>query len=205
MRTPTVSFWFVPIALLLVAGLLSTTACGRYSAHRSHHESHAGGMYPKHDGDHDAMHASGHGRRGMHHDTHQGAAKFIDHVLKFQDGMSLTDDQVQQLRTLKTNYQKARVTMKADMKLARIDLHETMKDEQASLADIEAQLNTLHASKTKLYLASIKAKRDANALLSEEQQSRMKTIHERIRSHGGNMMHQDDKGPYRKHNEHGRP
>ncbi len=115
--------------------------------------------------------------------------------------MSLTDDQAQELRTLKTHYRKTRITMKANIRLASVDLHELLKDEQASLADIETQLNALHALKAKLYLESIKAKRQAKAVLSEEQQSRMDAIHERIKSHGGKMTHQGSAPMHRK--EHG--
>ena len=236
MNTPTVSFWRGPVFLLLIAGLLSTTACAGFSAHHpshgkskhphagstahaggydagtSRHDGHQGGMQEKHGGGHQAMHSSGHGqpyakghgshgRQAMRHSAHRNAAQFIDHILKFKDGMSLTDDQAQQLRALKTSYRKARITMKADIKLANVDLHAILEDEMASLSDIETHLKTIHAVKTKLYMASIKAKRDANAVLSKEQKSRMETIHERIKSQGGNMAHQ---GGHRQHSEQGK-
>ena len=234
MKIPTVSFRRIPVTLLLIAGLLSTTACTGGSAHHSSHGKpgyahaggsdagtsphggHHGGRHKQHDGDRHAMNSSGHGqphakkhgghgRRAMQHNSHQDAAQFIDHVLKFQDGMSLTDDQAQQLRALKTMYRKTRITLKAEIKLANVDLHEILKDTTASLSDIEAHLNTVHAVKTRLYLASITAKRQANAVLSEEQQSRMNTIHERIKSHGGNMAHQGGHAGYRKHGAPGQP
>lgn len=110
--------------------------------------------------------------------------------------MSLTAEQVQQLHALKTNYKKTRIKTKAEVDLANIDLHEVLKNEKASLSEIEAQFNNLHALKTKLYMASIKAKRDAKAMLSDEQRSRMDKIHERIKAHGGTMAHQ---GGYSKH------
>ncbi len=227
MKTATVSFACVPVSLLLIAGLLSTTACGKFSAHHgaqgesgyahagsTTHDGHHGGVDTKHGGDNHAMHSSGHGhhakghgkhgRQGKHSDTHQNVMKFIDHIMQFQEGMSLTDDQMQQLRALKTNYKKTRITMKADVKLANVDLHEIVKDEKASLADIEAKLHAMHAMKTKLYMASIKARRDANAVLSEEQQSRMGKIHERIKSHSDTMAPQGDHSGYKKHKEHGR-
>ena len=124
-----------------------------------------------------------------HRSTHQGTTAFINHILKFKKGMSVTAEQEQQLHDLKTQYKKNRITMKAKIKLANIDLHELLRDEKASLAAIETELKTVQAFKTALYMASIKTKRDAKAVLSEEQQSRMDTIHERIKSHGGNMGH----------------
>ena len=132
----------------------------------------------------------GHGGYGSRHSgRHQGATKFIDHILKFKEGMSLTPDQEQKLRDIKTQYQKDRIRKKADIQLANIDLHELLRNEHASLTEIENQLKNVHALKADLYMASIKAKRDAKGVLTKEQQSRMDKIHERIKSHGGNMAH----------------
>ena len=143
----------------------------------------------------DSVHGSGHmamvhGEHGsIHPGTHQDAMEFIDHILKFKDGMSLTDEQEQKLRALKTNYKKARVQMKATVQLANIDLHELLRDDHVNLGDIERGLKNIQSLKADLFMASIKAKREAKAVLSEEQQSRMKKIHERIKSHGGNPAH----------------
>lgn len=184
---------------------------GTHDAHGSgHHDGHHSrhdGMHKKHGGHH-TMHSSGHGKHGharhgghghgaVHGGHHQNAIKFIKHILKFKEGMSLTADQEQKLRTLKVNYQKDRIKTKAEVELASIDLHEVLKNEKANLADIEAEFDKLHALKTKLYMASIKAKRNAKAVLSAEQRARMDKIHERIKSHGGNMGHSDDYSKYR--------
>ena len=153
------------------------------------------------------MHSSGHGKHPQHgghghgsgrHGKHQNAAEFIGHILKFKEGMSLTAEQEQKLRTLKTTYKKDRIKTKAEVDLANIDLHEVLKNEKASLSDIEAEFNKLHGLKTKLYMASIKAKRDAKTVLSDEQRARMDKIHERIKSHGGNMGHSGDYSKYKK-------
>lgn len=176
------------------------------SVHHDGHHSHHDGTHKKHGGHH-TMHSSGHGKHhehgghghgAVHGGHHQDAIKFIKHILKFKAGMSLTDDQEQKLATLKTSYKKDRIRTKAEVELASIDLHEVLKSEKASLADIEKEFDKLHALKTKLYMASIKAKRDAKALLSEEQRARMDKIHDRIKSHGGNMAHSGDYSKYKK-------
>ena len=182
------------------------------SVHHDGHHSHHDGMHKKHGGDHHATHSSGHGKhRGhgghghgaVHGGHHQDAIKFIKHILKFKEGMSLTADQEQKLVTLKTSYKKDRIKTKAEVELASIDLHEVLKNEKAGLADIEKEFNKLHALKTKLYMASIKAKRDAKAVLSAEQRARMDKIHERIKSHGGNMEHSGGYSKYKKSKGHG--
>ena len=138
-----------------------------------------------------------------HPGKHQSATEFIGHILKFKEGMSLTAEQEQKLVSLKTSYKKDRIKTKAEVELASIDLHEVLKNEKASLSDIEAEFNKLHGLKTKLYMASIKAKRDAKAVLSDEQRARMDKIHERIKSHGGNMGHSGDYSKYKKSKGHG--
>lgn len=176
------------------------------SMHHDGHHSHHDGMHKKHGGHH-AAHSSGHGTHHQHgghghgasHGSHhQDAGKFIKHILKFKEGMSLTAEQEQKLRTLKTTYKKDRIRTKAEVELASIDLHEVLKNEKASLSDIEAEFNKMHALKTKLYMTSIKAKRDAKAVLSAEQSTRMDKIHERIKAHGGNMGHAGDYSKYKK-------
>ena len=166
---------------------------GRSGMKDSHHGTTSGhsGSYKKGH----SMHGSGHtgiGRgshRSTHPGTHQGAIEFINHILKFKEGMSIDASQEEQLRTLKAQYKKDRVTMKANVELANIDLHELLRNDQATLSDIETHLKKVHELKADLYMASIKAKREARAVLSPEQQARMDKIHERIKAHGGNRAH----------------
>jgi len=159
----------------------------------SHHGTTSGysGHYKQGHSMHRGGHAGmGHGSRSsMHRGTHRGAAKFIDHILKFKEGMSVDANQEEQLRTLKTQYKKDRVTMKANVELANIDLHELLHNDEAPLSEIETHLKKVHELKANLYMVSIKAKREAKAVLSPEQQARMDKIHERIKAHGGNGAH----------------
>lgn len=220
--------WVLPVSLLAVFFLLAAgpaladphgsmhghsksmhASSGTHGVHHDGHHSHHDGMHGKHGGGHHATHSSGHGKhRGHGHGTvhgghHQDAINFIKHILKFKEGMSLTAEQEQKLLALKTSYKKNRIKTKAEVELASIDLHEVLKNEKASLADIEKEFNKLHALKTKLYMASIKAKRDAKGVLSGEQRARMDKIHERIKSHGGNMGHSGDYSKYKKSKGHG--
>lgn len=162
--------------------------------------SHRDGMHKRRGGGRHSMHASGsgmghknghgnHGSGAMHDRAHQRAMKFFKHILKNKDAMSLTDEQVQQLRDLKINYKKDRIRAKADVDIAEVDLHVLLWDENAKLADIEAQMNTVHGLMTKLHIASIKASRDGKAVLSDEQRARMDKVHKRIKSQGASKGH----------------
>lgn len=172
-------------------------ASGHEGYRDSTRSSHRSGMHKSRGGRH-SIYSSGsgmghktghddHGSGALHERAHQIALSFIKHMLKNKEGMSLTDEQVQQLRNLKINYKKDRIRMKAEMDLAKVDLHVLLWDEKAKLADIEAQMNTVHGLMTKLHIASLKAPRDALAVLSDEQQSRMDTMHKRMK--GGSKDH----------------
>ena len=82
-------------------------------------------------------------------------------------------------------------------------MHELLRNDKASLSEIESQMNDVHALMTKLHLADIKAKRDAKAVLTEEQRTRMNAIHERMKSHGGPMTHDGGYSKHKKKKAHG--
>ena len=136
-----------------------------------------------------------HGGHGAHgkmgggsHGPHQSASKFIDHILKFKDGMAITEDQVAKLQTIKTDFEKTKIRMKADIQLTSVDLHELLRDDKGSLNEVEAQLKSLYDKRAELYLASVKSTRDAKAVLTDEQRSRMKTVHDRINAYKDSGM-----------------
>ena len=160
-------------------------ATGKTSPHGSgtmgHEKGHPGG----------SMHG-GHGMKGNMggeiHGPHQSASKFIDHILKFKDGMAITDDQAAKLQTIKSAFEKTKIKMKAEIQLASVDLHDLLRDDKGSLTEVEAKLKNLYDTRAGMYFASVKASRDAKAVLTEEQRARMKTVHDRINAYKGTGM-----------------
>jgi Spy/CpxP family protein refolding chaperone len=125
---------------------------------------------------------------GGSHGPHQSASKFIDHILKFKDGMAITDDQAAKLQAIKTDFEKTKIKMKAEIQLASVDLHDLLRDDKGSLNDVEAKLKDLYDTRAGMYFASVKASRDAKAVLTEEQRARMKTVHDRINAYKDSGM-----------------
>ena len=155
------------------------------SSTMGHGKSHYGG------GMKESMHGS-HGMRGKTHrgghGSHQSASKFIDHILKFKDGMAITEDQVSRLQTIKSDFEKTKIKMKADIQLTSVDLHDLLRDDKGSLNEVEAKLKDLYNTRAGMYFASVKASRDAKAVLTAEQRARMKTVHDRINAYKGTGM-----------------
>ena len=125
---------------------------------------------------------------GGSHGSHQSASKFINHILKFKDGMAITDDQAAKLHSIKTGFEKTKIRMKADIKLTSVDLHDLLRDDKGSLGEVEAKLKDLYNTRAGMYFASVKASRDAKAVLTAEQRARMKTVHDRINAYKGSGM-----------------
>ena len=180
----------------------SSSGHGEYS----HKEMGYSGHGSSHHGKYSKGHGYGHsgksyGRHGYsrHMGPHQSASQFIQHILKFKQAMAITDDQATQLQSINTNFKKTKIKMKAEVELANIDLHELLRNEQASLSDIESKLKNVHTLKADLLMASIKAKREAKNVLTDEQRQRMKAVHDRIKQYGSGSMHKGHPGGYKHH------
>ena len=178
----------------------------------AHHSTSYGGHGKAHHGSYGKGHGSIHGKHGStghgygkraygkHMGGHQSASEFIQHVLKFKEGMAITDEQETKLKGLETAFKKTRIKMKAEVELANLDLHELLKKEESRLSDIESKLKNVHTLKADLLMASIKTKRDAKAVLTDEQRKRMKAVHDRIKAYSsGAMSHKGHPGGYKHH------
>jgi Spy/CpxP family protein refolding chaperone len=177
-----------------------------------HHSSSVHGMYPHGSGpyshsqiDHGRSMSGGYGMGGgVHssgHGPHQTASEFIAHILQYKDGMAITDEQAAKLQAIRTGFEKTKIKMKADMQLASLDLHEVLRNDQSDLSAVESQLKNLYEIRAGLYLASVKAGREAKAVLTEEQRARMKAVHDRINSYkegGKTKGHPGDYSPHSK-------
>jgi len=195
-------FRFLPIwagVLSLVLGFPLLVLASGYGHGDAHH---ATGKTSPH-GSGTMGHGTGHPGGSMgsgSHGPHQSASKFIDHILKFKDGMAITDDQAAKLQAIKTDFEKTKIRMKADMQLTSVDLHDLLRDDKGALNDVEAKLKSLYDKRADLYLASVKSTRDAKAVLTDEQRARMKTVHDRINAYKGtDMGEKGHPGGYKHH------
>ncbi len=126
----------------------------------------------------------GHGKR---HD----AAKFIRHALMAKEELGITDKQATRLRAMKIAFKKERITRKAEVDLAKVDLHALLHDDQATMAQIEAAVNKVYTLKASLRVASIKARREAKAVLTPEQRKKMKATHRKKMREMGREHHRE--------------
>lgn len=121
----------------------------------------------------------GHGHRHGHGSRHD-AGSFIWHVLQAKEALALTDDQEMKLRTIGITYKKARVTKTAEMELAEIDMHQLLHEKPIKHEAVEPAIRKVYALKADLRIASVHAREEAKAVLTPEQQQKLRGLHKEM-------------------------
>ena len=142
-------------------------------------------------GGHSAM--GGHSASMMHNST----GHLIRHLLKHEQDIGLTAEQVAKLKEMQLNLDKVRIKTEADIQVAERELRALTEDEKADLGAIEAKLKQSGELQVGLRMASIKARKDVYALLTPEQRAKEKSEHEKA------MQQHKDAG--KGYNPHGGP
>ena len=125
-------------------------------------------------GGHSSM--GGYGAGMMHNST----GYLIRHLLKNEQEIGLTAEQVTKLKDMQLNLDKTRIKTEADIQVAEREVRALTEDEKSDLGAVEAKLKQSHDLQVGLRMVSIKARRDVLALLTPEQRAKEKTEHEKI-------------------------
>jgi periplasmic protein CpxP/Spy len=123
---------------------------------------------------------SGMGHGTSHGMSGHGTGHYLRHLLRLQDEIGLTDDQVKKLKAIQLELDKTRIRAEAEISVAEREVAALMDDEKADLGAIEAKLKQSEALQTSLRLAAIKAKREALALLNPDQRKKERIEHEKL-------------------------
>ena len=140
-----------------------------------------------------------HGRGGYgmgmpgHHAT---TGHLLRGLLRSQKEMGLSDDQVSKIKTIQLDLDKTRIKTEADIMVAEREAEALLEDPKADLSAIEAKIKQSEGLQTSLRMAAIKARRDALATLTPEQNERLKAVHERMKSMKGEGMGGMKGGPH---------
>ncbi|NIM99864.1 MAG: hypothetical protein GTO24_17850 [candidate division Zixibacteria bacterium] len=94
--------------------------------------------------------------------------------------LELTDEQVEELKSIKMNFMRGSIEAEASLKIAQLELKSVMHDEKASVKDIEAKLKSVAKIRTDMKLSCIKSCRNAKALLTPEQLDKLKKMCEKM-------------------------
>jgi periplasmic protein CpxP/Spy len=125
-------------------------------------------------------HAFGMTRHGM--SGHGGMTSHVLHnLLRHQQDLGLTDDQVTKLKVLALEQDRARIRAHADVQVAEREVRALVADEKTELSVIEAKIKERESFEAKLSFMGIKAKRDLYAVLTPEQREKQKAFRDQMR------------------------
>jgi len=146
------------------------------------------------DGDHGGM-MGGHmckmceGHDQSKQDEH--SSQDLKHLLKQGKELGLTPEQVGKLKTMQLDLSRAQVRAEADIKVATLELHALVEDEQAASAAIQAKVDQLKKAEGGLLFTTITSRRDAMAILTPEQREKAHAMREKMmegeNQHAGGM------------------
>jgi Spy/CpxP family protein refolding chaperone len=105
----------------------------------------------------------------------------LRHLLRHQQDLGLTDDQVAKLKVLALDQDRAKIRAHADVQVAERELRALVADEKTEMSAIEAKIKERESFKAKLSLMGIKGKRDLYAVLTPEQREKQKAIRDQMR------------------------
>lgn len=121
------------------------------------------------------------------------SAHYLKHLLKHAKEIGLTPEQITQLKAMQLDFNRTQARSDADIKIAKLELHALLEEEQAEFSEIQAKVEQLKQAEGGLLLAAIKSKRDGMALLTPEQREKDLAHREKMKS-GGEGQHRGGMG-----------
>jgi Spy/CpxP family protein refolding chaperone len=106
-----------------------------------------------------------------------------DYEIAFQD-LDLTDAQREEIGDLRTDFRKANIQREADLKLAYIELHELMRNEETG-KNLDSAIDKVNQLKSEIFKARIKNRLEVQKILTEEQKDKLKSMNRK-------RMHRQD-------------
>ena len=104
-----------------------------------------------------------------------GAGGAQGFFLNQAEELGLNKSQIDKLEKFKSKAQKPIIRKEADLKIARLELSDLMKDSKVKRSDLEAQAKKVEELRSDIRLTEFKAKLDARAVLTPEQLQKVQT------------------------------
>jgi Spy/CpxP family protein refolding chaperone len=114
----------------------------------------------------------------IHEDIGERTAEkpLITIMLGHRDELGLSRQQVQDLETLRSGYERKTIRYQADIRIAEIDLQRLLKVDNVDLGQIKQKLQEIETLKTEMRLARIQAIEQGKSLLSSEQREKLSAL-----------------------------
>jgi Spy/CpxP family protein refolding chaperone len=123
-------------------------------------------------------HGGGHHIGGGHHGAHGGHGKDpFRHVLKFAGALGLTDAQISQIKSVKFEFDKERIMLKAQHEVAHMELDKLVHSGEVKESEMRAIADRIAQIKSKKIHGMVDAKIDLLKLLTPEQRKKISQLH----------------------------
>jgi cytochrome c oxidase subunit 2 len=119
----------------------------------------------------------------------------ISQMLAVRDQLALTEQQVQRLEKLRTDYEKDAIRRTSEIQIAEVDLSQLLTSSSPEMAKVEAQVKKIATLEADLRLARIKALEAGKAVVSQEQWQKFESLAPGF----GPMRPYGGPGPYGQH------
>ena len=96
----------------------------------------------------------------------------LKHLLKQGKELGLTSEQIGKLKIMQLDLSRAQARAEADIKVATLELHALVEDEDSDSAVIQAKVDQLKKAEGGILFTAIKSSRDAMAILTPEQREK---------------------------------
>jgi Spy/CpxP family protein refolding chaperone len=114
---------------------------------------------------------------GHHGHGHSGATgHLLRHLLRHQQDIGLNDDQVGKLRALALDADRAAIRASAERMVSERELRAMMWDAKTEMPAIEAKVKEAESREAAMRIITIRAKREMFAVLTTDQQAKLKAL-----------------------------
>ena len=123
------------------------------------------------------------GKKGYRHGGHGGGSHSghgkdpFQHVLKFAGALGLTDAQIGQIKSVKFNFDKQRIMLKAQHEVAHMELDLLVHSGDVKESEMRAIADQIAEIKSKKIHGMVDAKIDLLNLLTPEQRKKISQLH----------------------------
>jgi Spy/CpxP family protein refolding chaperone len=97
-------------------------------------------------------------------------------MLRYHAELNLSPNQVQNLETLRDEFQREAIRYDADIRIAELELQKLLRAESVDLEQVRPKLQEIEHLKTELRFARLRTIQQGKALLSPEQQNRLEAL-----------------------------
>jgi len=104
----------------------------------------------------------------------RGRRSFIGMVLRHQQELGLTPQQVESLRKLGMDFRRAAIRRTADRQLAQLDLMELRRSDPVDMGKVEAKVREIERMRADGRIAAIRTTEQGKAQLTAEQKEKLK-------------------------------